>query len=149
MSDPLYRKEILRLAANATGAGRLAEPHGTGTAHNPVCGDRVTVDIAVEDGRITGIALEAKACVLTQASASILGGDAAGLSRAEIAELHASVQAMLAEGSDTPGAPFNTYEAFDGVTEHRNRHRCVLLPIEALLSAFDTLRDESAERNER
>jgi NifU-like protein involved in Fe-S cluster formation len=149
MSDPLYRKEVLRLAANATGAGRLAEPHATGTAHNPVCGDRVTVDLAVEDGRITGIALEAKACVLTQASASILGGDAAGLSREEIAELHGAVQAMLAEGADTPGAPFDTYQAFDGVTEHRNRHRCVLLPIEAVLIAFDSLPAPDTEGGER
>ena len=140
MSDPLYRKELLRLAANATGAGRLAEPHGTGTAHNPVCGDRVIVDLAVEDGRIVGIALETRACVLAQASASILGSGAGGLSRDEIAALHESVHAMLADGADVPSAPFDTYEAFDGVAEHRNRHRCVLLPIEAVLIAFDALK---------
>ena len=29
MSDPLYRKEVLRLAADAAGAGRLPDPHGT------------------------------------------------------------------------------------------------------------------------
>jgi NifU-like protein involved in Fe-S cluster formation len=140
MSDPLYKKEVLRLAANATGAGRLAEPHGTGTAHNPTCGDRVIVDLAVEDGRITGIALETKACVLAQASASILGSGAGGLSRDEIAALHESVHAMLADGADVPGAPFNTYSEFEGVAEHRNRHRCVLLPIEAVLVAFDSLK---------
>lgn len=139
MSDPLYKKALLRLAADATGAGRLPEPHGTGVAHNPTCGDRVTVDIAIEDGRIIGIALDAKACVLTQASASILGGDATGLTRAEIAALHEAVHAMLADGATKPGAPFNTYEHFDGVAEHRNRHRCVLLPIEAVLVAFDAL----------
>jgi NifU-like protein involved in Fe-S cluster formation len=140
MSDPLYKKEVLRLAANATGAGRLPEPHGTGTAHNPTCGDRVIVDIALEDGRIAGIALETKACVLAQASASILGSGATGLNREEIAALHECVHAMLAEGADVPSAPFNTYEAFDGVADHRNRHRCVLLPIEAVLIAFDAVK---------
>ncbi len=40
MADPLYKKEILRLAADAHGAGRLGEPHVTGVAHNPTCGDR-------------------------------------------------------------------------------------------------------------
>ncbi len=140
MSDPLYKKEVLRLAANATCAGRLPEPHGTGTAHNPTCGDRVIVDIAIEDGRIKGIALETKACVLAQASASILGSGATGLSREEIAALHESVHAMLAEGADVPSAPFNSYDAFDGVAGHRNRHRCVLLPIEAVLIAFDAVK---------
>ena len=55
MSDPLYRKAVLRLAANATGAGRLPDPHGTGTAHNPTCGDRVIVEMSpydLEKGRI-------------------------------------------------------------------------------------------------
>ena len=140
MSDPLYKKEVLRLAANATCAGRLPEPHGTGSAHNPTCGDRVIVDLAIEDGRITGIALETKACVLAQASASILGSGATGLNREEIAALHESVHAMLAEGADVPSAPFNTYDAFDGVAGHRNRHRCVLLPIEAVLIAFDAVK---------
>ena len=146
MSDPVYKKALLRLAANATGAGRLPDPHGTGTAHNPTCGDRVIVDIAVEDDRIVGIALEAKACVLTQASASILGGDATGLCRDEIAALHEAVSAMLAEGAAAPGAPFDTYGEFDGVAEHRNRHRCVLLPLEAVMLAFDALGDLKTER---
>jgi len=136
MSDPLYKKPLLRLAADAAGAGRLAKPHCTGTAHNPACGDRVTADLALEDGRIVGIALEAKACVLTQASASILGADATGLNRDEIASLRAQVTAML-EGGKVPAAPFNTYRHFDGVAEHPGRHRCVLLPIDAVLACFD------------
>lgn len=147
MSDPVYKKALLRLAANAAGAGRLPDPHGTGTAHNPTCGDKVIVDLAVEDERIVGIALEAKACVLTQASASILGGDATGLCRAEIAALHEAVSAMLADGADAPAAPFDTYAEFDGVAEHRNRHRCVLLPLEAVMLAFDALGDAESKRS--
>ena len=146
MTDPLYRKELLRLAADAAGAGRLPEPHGTGTAHNPACGDRVTVDIVLEDDRILGIGLESKACVLTQASASILGADAQGLCRAELLRLHAAVSAMLAEGGDPPAAPFDTYHVFDGVCVHRNRHRCVLLPIEAVLVAFEALDPDAVGR---
>ena len=136
MSDPLYKTPLLRLAANAAGAGRLADPHCTGAAHNLACGDKVTVDLALEDGRIAGIALETKACVLTQASASILGADATGLNRDEIALLRAAVAEMLT-GAAPPPAPFNTYSHFDGVADHPGRHRCVLLPIEAVLAAFD------------
>jgi len=136
MSDPLYKKPLLRLAADAAGAGRLPEPSGTGTAHNPACGDRVIVDIALEDARIAGIGIETRACVLTQASASILGSGAVGLNRDEIGTLHEAVRRMLSEGEHAPGAPFESYAHFDGVAEHRNRHRCVLLPIEAVLAAF-------------
>lgn len=136
MSDPLYKQPLLRLAADCAGAGRLAAPHCTGSAHNPACGDKVTVDLVLEDGRITGIALETKACVLTQASASILGADATGLNRDEIALLRTAVAAML-DGGAQPAAPFNTYRHFDGVAHHPGRHRCVLLPLDAVLAAFD------------
>jgi nitrogen fixation NifU-like protein len=140
MSDPLYKKSLLRLAADCAGAGRLPEPHATGTAHNPTCGDRITVDLAIEDDRIIGIAFETKACVLTQASASILGADATGLNRAEIEGLHLAVLKMLVEDCEPPSAPFDTYKHFDGVCSHKTRHRCVLLPIEAVLAAFEQVK---------
>lgn len=138
MSDPLYKPALLRLAADATGAGRLSVPCGTATAFNPACGDKVTVDVAVEDGRIAAIAHDTKACVLTQASAAILGGEIAGLSLEEVSSLHSAVSSMLT-GAQPPSAPFDTYSVFDGVADHRNRHRCVLLPIEAVLSALNIL----------
>ena len=138
MSDPLYRKEILRLAADAHGAGHLSGPHRTGTAHNPTCGDRVSFEIATDEcGRIEALAHETKECVLAQASASILGRDAAKLSRADVAALRAAVMAMLKEGAAVPEKPFTDYAAFDGVIGYPNRHTCVLLPIDALLAALD------------
>jgi NifU-like protein involved in Fe-S cluster formation len=137
MSDPLYRKEVLRLAADATGAGRLPQACSTGRAFNPACGDRVTIDIALEEGRIAGIAHDTKACVLTQAAAAILGSELSGLNRDEVLELRACVAGML-RGGDAPEAPFDVFSVFEGVAPHGNRHACVLLPLDAVLAAFET-----------
>jgi NifU-like protein involved in Fe-S cluster formation len=142
MSDPIYRRELLRLAADAVGAGRLEAPHGSATLHNPACGDRVTVDITLEKGRIAALKHNAQACVLTQASAAILGAEAVGLDRAGLSSLRDRVAAML-EGGPAPPTPFQAYGAFDGVAEHKGRHVCVLLPLEAALEALDML--ETAE----
>jgi NifU-like protein involved in Fe-S cluster formation len=142
MSDPLYRKEILRLAADAHGAGRLAQAWSTGTTHNPACGDKVTVDLTLDDsGRIAAISHDTRACVLTQASASILGQTLKGASREDVEALANQVAAMLVAQDPPPSPPFEAYAAFEGAVEHRNRHRCVLLPIEAVLSAFDAKDD--------
>ena len=138
MSDPLYRKELLRLAANAEGAGRLKPADGSATVHNPACGDRVTVDIRLADGRVTALAHKTHACVLAQASASILGAHAKGLDRSGLAELRKDVAAMLSGGA-APPAPFQDYAVFDGVAGHKARHKCVLLPLEAALDAFAVL----------
>jgi nitrogen fixation protein NifU and related proteins len=143
MSDPLYKRDLLRLAASAAGSGRLTVPCGTGTAHNPACGDKVVVDVALEDGRIAALAHHTLACVLTQASAAILGADGAGMSRAEVEALHRAVRDML-EGGAAPSAPFDAYAVFDGAADHKNRHKCVLLPIEAVLAAFEALEGDEA-----
>ena len=135
MSDPLYRKDLLRLAADAHGAGRLASPDATGLAYNPACGDRITVDVTLSNGSIVGFAHETKACVLAQASAAILGAHISGADLARVERLHACVEEML-EGAAGPSPPFDGYSVFAGAVEYRSRHRCVLLPIDALLDAL-------------
>src|SRR3974390_992348 len=135
MSDPLYRKELLRLAADAHGAGRLTNPSATGQAHNPTCGDKVTVDLVLHDGNIAEIAQEARACVLTQASASLLGSRLKGAGRSDVERLRAELDAML-KGSGVPGRPFEGFAAFDAAVAYPSRHTCVLLPIDAVLAAF-------------
>ena len=132
--DPLYRRAILRLAANATGAGRLPAPDVSATAHNPACGDRVTVELTLEDGRISALAHATQACVLTQASAALLSGLAPGRDQAELEALAASVRRFLAGGEAPEG-----YGVFDGVGAHAGRHRCVLLPLEAALEALEAV----------
>lgn len=138
VNDPLYKKEILRLAADAHGAGPLAADNRTGSAHNPTCGDRVSVALALDKGgRVSAIAHETKACVLTQASASILGERLRGAAREDVEALANAVAAMLVSNAEPPPPPFETYAVFQGAVPHRNRHRCVLLPIEAVLDAFE------------
>ena len=138
MSDPLYAKELLRLAANAVGAGRLDPFDAQGVAHNPTCGDKVSVTLRLDKhGRVTGIAHETNACVLAQASSSILGAQLGGADRQKVQELHAAVETMLQDGSPPP-APFADYAVLTGAALYRNRHTCVLLPIDAVLRALET-----------
>lgn len=90
--------------------------------------------LKLENGRVTELAHSTQACVLTQASASILGAQLAGNKRA-VEILQEQVSAML-KGGDIPPAPFTDYEALLGAASHHNRHKCVLLPLEAVLDAL-------------
>lgn len=130
--DPLYRREILRLAADARGAGQLAAPDAVATAQNPACGDRVTVELKLEAGRISALAHQTQACVLTQASASLLAEQALGRSEGDLKALADGVRSFLSGGTTPEG-----YGVFDGVGVHAGRHRCVLLPLEAALKALE------------
>ncbi|HEY3776495.1 MAG TPA: iron-sulfur cluster assembly scaffold protein [Rhizomicrobium sp.] len=148
MSDPLYRLDLLRLAAEAHGAGRLPEPQASGFAFNPACGDKVVVDLMLADGRITDLAHDTKGCVLAQASASILGASLRGAARDDVERLRSEIAAMLEAKSPPPSEPFERYSAFAGAVEYPSRYRCVLLPVEAVLDAFDRFaRGKSNDRH--
>lgn len=131
--DLLYRRALLRLAADSSHAGHLPAPHASATAYNRACGDRVTVELTLEGGRITALAHDTHACVLTQASAALLAGLGPGLGRAGLVALTAGVEAMLTGGPP----PEPGYGAFAGATDLPGRHVCVLLPLRAALQALD------------
>ena len=74
MDAPLYNSEILRLAASIPHAARLDAPQASAQRSSPICGSRVTVDLALDSGgHVVGFGQEVRACALGQASASILG----------------------------------------------------------------------------
>lgn len=136
MSDPLYGKPLLRLAANAIGAGRLAEFDAQATMYNPTCGDRILVTLrSDETGRIAALGHETHACVLTQASASILARHACGMDLVRLRALREEVTGML-RGDGGVTAPFQDYEVLKPAAIYRNRHICILLPIDAALEAL-------------
>ena len=132
----IYNARMLRLAAEATGAGRLSEPDGSAQIVNPTCGDRITVDVRVADGRIAALGHEVHACVLTQASASLLGRHAPDRTAAEIQDVATQIEAMLGAESSAPGGDWSDYAALEPVRAHRSRHECVMLPLRALLAAL-------------
>ncbi|WP_439814141.1 iron-sulfur cluster assembly scaffold protein [Zavarzinia sp. CC-PAN008] len=136
MSD-LYKTDLMRWAGDAHGAGRLDEPRVTATRDNPLCGDRVTMDIRCDAaGHVTDLAQDTRACVLCQASASIVGQAAPGTDAAEVAATLDALRAFLREGGPAPEGRFAALSVFAPVAPHRSRHVCVFLPFEALKEAL-------------
>ena len=133
----IYNARMLRLAAEAAGAGRLPDANGSAEIVNPVCGDRIRVDVRTDGGRIAALGYEVHACVLTQASASLLGRHARGRRAAEIRDVAARIEAMLRAEGEAPGGDWSDYGALEPVRAHRSRHECVMLPLRALLAALD------------
>ena len=136
MSEDLYQKALLRLAAAAHGAGRLKGDCCSGREANAMCGDAVTFDARIDEAaRITEIANELRGCVLVQASASLLAEHGVGQSKDDIAALRTAVAGML-NGGAAPAGVWAGYEVFKPASAYRSRHSCVLLPIDALAKAL-------------
>jgi nitrogen fixation protein NifU and related proteins len=71
MSD-LYREQILDHYRNPRNHGTLDPNDGTFEDTNPLCGDRVRMDIRLDGDRISEIRFSGRGCAISQASASML-----------------------------------------------------------------------------
>ena len=134
----LYSGRILELAANIPLTGRLDHPQATVKRRSPLCGSTVTVDVQVQDGRITGFGQDVKACALGQAAASVVGANVVGRTEAEVLRARDELRAMLTEGGPVPSAPFDGLEVLLPAREYRNRHASIMLALEATAEAMDT-----------
>ncbi len=134
--DALYQKDVLKLAAQATGAGKLADATKSVTVDNPLCGDRVTFDVRIgADGTIAAVGHTVKGCVLCQASASVIGANAKGETAVTLGDARDSLRAMLKQGAAAPAGAWAALATFAAVSGHKSRHECVLLPFEAVIQA--------------
>jgi nitrogen fixation NifU-like protein len=83
--DDFYREEILDHYRSPRHRGRLASPDTTFEDDNPLCGDRVRIDVRfAEDGSIAEVRFCGDGCAVTQATASMLCEDVAGKYASEV-----------------------------------------------------------------
>lgn len=132
MSEAMYNEAIVRAARDRSHARRLPAPDRTVTCDNPLCGDRVTLDLAIADGRIAAVGHKVRGCLLTEAAAAALAGRIGGTAAAEAATLLSQLRRYLAGDGPPPWPELAMFAPVRGV---RSRHECVLLPFEALAEA--------------
>jgi nitrogen fixation NifU-like protein len=135
MSDDLYQRAIMDRAKAPVRAGRLPAPDVSATVDNPLCGDRVTVDVKLSGGKIADIAHQVRGCALCQASASVLAAVAIGQTAADLQAVRDRLKAMLG-GGEPPPAPWQDLGIFTPVRRYKSRHECVILPFDALTQAL-------------
>jgi len=139
----LYSQRILALAADIPHLDRLEAPDASAKKRAPLCGSTVTVDLCLNEGRISAFGQDVKACALGQASASVIGANIIGRSLAEVETARDQLKAMLTAEGPVPDAPFQELEVLMPAREFKNRHASILLCLEACLEAMGNLRQES------
>ena len=129
MNAPLYNQQILRLAASVP-PPRLAAPMASVEKRSPICGSRVTVDVALDSqGRLAELGMLVRACALGQASAALFAAHAAGKDAAELAAARDALTAWLAGQGPMPDWP--GIELFEPALPHSARHASIRLAFEA------------------
>lgn len=125
--DDLYRDFILDHYRNPRNAGTLDAPDASFEDTNPLCGDKIRMDVKLQDGTVSDVKFRGRGCAISQASASLLTEEIKGKTLDEINRLSkADVLANL------------------GINISAARLKCALLGLKVLKEAL-ALRYEPSE----
>ncbi len=115
--DDLYRELILDHYQHPHNHGEIPDADITYEDSNPLCGDRIRIDIKTKNNIVTDVKFNGKGCAVSQASASMLTDELIGKSLDEIKNM--DKQFIL----DMLGIPLGP-----------TRIKCALLPLKVIKS---------------
>ncbi len=132
----LYQEVILdhnRRPRNfrAIADGRHAE------GYNPLCGDRITVYLTVDKGRIADASFQGAGCAISKASASLMTESVKGKTVEEAQALFERFQRMITASGETPIDDLGKLTVLAGVRQFPVRVKCASLAWHTLRAAVD------------
>ena len=135
----LYSTRILALATDITNTTPLANPGIRVKKRAPLCGSTISIELSVENGKITGYCQDVKACALGQAAASVVGANILDCSKEQVQTARDQLLAMLKSDGPGPDAPFDELKVLLPAREYKNRHASILLSLDASMAALEHL----------
>jgi nitrogen fixation protein NifU and related proteins len=137
----LYQDIILDHGQHPRNFRALEHPSHFANGHNPLCGDRVTVYVALDGDRIKEVSFQGRGCAISQASASLMTEILVGKTLAEAEALFKGFHAKVT-GTDVPATPpelvddIERLEPLTGVKAYPARVKCATLAWHAFEAAL-------------
>ena len=136
----LYQQVILDHSRHPRNFGPAEDANRKANGNNPLCGDRVTIYLRLEDGCIKDARFEARGCAISLASASMMTEMILGKTEEEVRKLFDRFHALVTDGKEN--AELAELEALSGVRQFPTRIKCATLAWHTMNSALDQLEDE-------
>ncbi len=133
--DDLYREQLLDLAAEVKQMAPLVDFTSEVTKYNAVCGDKVLVQIKMNQLKIADVSVSVRGCVICAASAGIMCYAVKNRSEKTVRVTIKNATRSIADGknSDDRNAEL---DLLCTVSQFPNRVRCAMLAWEALDEAI-------------
>lgn len=134
----LYQQVILDHNRTPRNFRKLPSPTRVAEGYNPLCGDRVSVEVELEGDLIRDVAFQGSGCAISRASASMMTVSLKGKSLDEAAQAFAQFHGMLMDEPPSAESPagLGKLAAFAGVREFPIRVKCATLPWHVLRAAL-------------
>lgn len=140
MSDSLrdlYQEVILDHNRRPRNFGALPAANRQAEGYNPLCGDKVTVFLDVEEGRIRDVRFEGAGCAISTASASLMTEALKGRSLEEARKLFNEFHELVTTGAREDAPELGKLAVFGGVREFPMRVKCATLAWHTVLAAME------------
>ena len=139
MSDlrELYQEIILDHNRQPRNFRKNAEATHTAEGYNPLCGDRISVYLTVEDGIVQDVSFQGVGCAISTASASLMTDQMKGKTIDEVAALFEDMHTMLTTEADLDIDRLGKLAVFSGVRAYPMRVKCATLCWHTLKAALD------------
>jgi nitrogen fixation NifU-like protein len=134
----LYREVILDHNRSPRNFGELADADRVVEGVNPLCGDRLTLYLKLDDGKVKDIKFKGTGCAISVASSSLMTEKVKGATLEDALRLFEQVHRMLTEDSDDESEAMGKLAALSGVREYPSRVKCASLGWHALKTALTT-----------
>jgi nitrogen fixation NifU-like protein len=146
-SKQLYQEVILDHNRKPRNWGTLAAPTHQAEGVNPLCGDRLQLQIELADDAVRAIAFEGESCAICKASASMMTTVVKGKTRRDAEMLIQQFREMATGKLDTAKDQhqLGRLTVFAGVRDLPTRVKCAILPWHTLHAAFNSLGTTSTE----
>src|SRR6266700_6989916 len=137
----LYQDIILDHGRHPRNLRALEHPTHLARGHNPLCGDRVTVYLAIEGARIVDVSFEGRGCAISTAAASLMTEILKDKTIAEADTLFRAFHAKVTGGAepeptDSLADDLERLEPLTGVRAFPIRVKCATLPWHAFEAAL-------------
>lgn len=140
----LYQQVIMDHQRRPRNFGAMESPDRTAEGYNPLCGDHIQVEIALEEGnRIRRAAFTGEGCAICTASASMMTEAVTGHTLAETNEMFDAFHRLLTEDAQDPAVAesLGKLAVFAGVREFPVRVKCATLAWHTLHAAVEDRED--------
>jgi nitrogen fixation NifU-like protein len=135
----LYQEVILDHHKKPRNFHRLEHANRQADGYNPLCGDRLSVFIQMENGVVKDIGFIGAGCAISTASASMMTESLKGKTEAEAKAIFERFHRLVTNHSDSPPDPatMGKLAAFSGVREYPVRVKCATLAWHTMLAALE------------
>lgn len=131
--DDLYRRVIMDHYQRPRNQGKFDDDAVTIDLNNPTCGDRITLQMQLKDGKIEEAKFVGEGCSISMASASMMTEAVRGLETDQALQLVDLFSDMMKGNEvDTEQFPLEDIEALTGVTKFPARIKCATLAWKAM-----------------